>query len=77
MVRWRSALSVAAWMLAVSAAANGADRLEPPPADANSEGRHARSLSLNGRWEYAIGEGHEQAERRAGQAPLAWQPVRL
>ncbi|MCF7975765.1 MAG: hypothetical protein K9N55_18250 [Phycisphaerae bacterium] len=43
----------------------------------SSEGQHARTLTLNGAWEYAVGEGGEQAERPEGQAGLTWQAVQL
>jgi len=41
------------------------------------EGRRADSVLLNGRWEYALGEGDERAELPAGQAKLEWQEITL
>jgi len=50
---------------------------DPPPARCGSEGQHARSITLNGRWECAIGDGGEPADRQDGQTGLDWQPVQL
>jgi hypothetical protein len=44
---------------------------------AGSEGQHARSISLNGTWEFAVGDGTERAQTRAGQNGLAWKRVEL
>ena len=41
------------------------------------EGYRTRSISLNGPWQSAVGEGDEGAETPEGQARLTWQPVTL
>jgi len=42
-----------------------------------SEGSRENSILLNGPWEFAVGEGTEEAETAAGQRGLRWQPVDL
>lgn len=39
-----------------------------------SEGYRERSLSLNGPWEFVVGEGDEGAETPHRQADLDWRP---
>ncbi len=51
--------------------------LQPMQPPGGSEGYRERSVSLNGPWEFAIGEGDEGAGTPAGQASLAWSPVTL
>jgi len=41
------------------------------------EGPRARSLSLNGTWEWSVGEGDERAETPDGQSALTWQNAEL
>jgi hypothetical protein len=41
------------------------------------EGQRARSVLLNGPWQFAVGTGDEHAEAAAGQARLTWKPVEL
>lgn len=43
----------------------------------SSEGQHGNSVSLNGTWEYAVGDGSEQAETTQGAGRLRWQGVIL
>lgn len=46
-------------------------------ASCGSEGQHAKSITLNGTWEFAVGDGQEQAQSRGGQAKLVWKEVKL
>ncbi len=48
-----------------------------PAASCGSEGQHARSITLNGTWEFAVGSGTERAQSREGQAKLDWKKVNL
>lgn len=41
------------------------------------EGRRANSVLLNGEWEFALGEGDEQAEMLEGQKKLDWKQATL
>lgn len=41
------------------------------------EGARQNSILLNGRWEFAVGDGNEDAHTAAGQRNVAWQAVRL
>lgn len=43
----------------------------------SSEGQHADSISLNGPWEFALGNGDEHAETPEGASRLSWKPVTL
>jgi len=47
------------------------------PSAAALEGRRADSVLLNGAWEFALGQGDEEAYAPDGQAALHWQPVEL
>jgi len=60
-----------------AAAANGAADSASKAICGGSEGQHARSITLNGTWEWAVGDGRERAQTPAGQAALRWQPVQL
>ena len=42
-----------------------------------SEGRRADFVLLNGDWEFALGEGNEEAYTAEGRASLEWEPVTL
>lgn len=44
---------------------------------AANEGRRDNSILLNGRWQFALGNGDEHAEVADGQQKLNWQPVTL
>lgn len=70
MARIRSVLPAVALMLMM-----GVTRGAAGPG--GSEGQHGRSITLNGPWEFAVGDGNERAEREDGQARLAWQAVEL
>ena len=37
----------------------------------------ANSMSLNGPWQFVLGDGNERAETPAQQAKLRWQPITL
>ena len=64
-------------VLAIAAGVANASVSEPPEGSGGSEGRHARSITLNGTWEFAFGEGTEGAQNRSGQAKLDWKEVSL
>ena len=54
--------------------------LAPAPLAAMSrefEGSRTNSILLNGPWEFARGDGNENAESAAGQAKFSWQTVKL
>lgn len=59
--------------------ANHAAAAEPnaPPLARDWEGRHANSISLNGRWEFSVGDGDERAESSHGASRIVWKPVTL
>jgi hypothetical protein len=77
MVRFRSALLMAILVVTAAAAAGGAVSSGSTEALCGSEGQHAKSITLNGTWEFAVGDGQERAESQEGQAKLVWQEVRL
>lgn len=41
------------------------------------EGSRANSVLLNGRWEFAVGDGSEGADTAAGQGTIRWREVKL
>jgi len=77
MIRFRSVLLIATMAMTAATATGGAVRSLLPEASCGSEGQHAKSITLNGTWEFAIGDGQEQAERQKGQEKLVWQEVQL
>ena len=64
-------------VLVVAATTVSADSSKSPEPLCGSEGQHAKSIELNGMWEFAVGDGKEQAESRGGQAKLIWKEVQL
>jgi hypothetical protein len=75
MVRFRSELLISVLVLAATTANAGSSGSSE--ASCGSEGQHAKSITLNGTWKFAVGDGEEKAESREGQAKLVWQEVRL
>ena len=43
----------------------------------SSEGQHSDSVSLNGAWEFVLGDGDERAETLEGASRLHWQATTL
>jgi hypothetical protein len=74
MVRYRCALLM---VFGAVTAAGGAFGSALPEASCGSEGQHGRSITLNGMWEFAVGDGRERAENCEAQDKLVWKEVRL
>lgn len=77
MVRSGYTLLIAICVVTATATTGGAFRSVLSEASCGSEGQHARSITLNGTWEFAVGDGQERAESREGQARLVWKEVQL
>jgi hypothetical protein len=77
MIRYGCALLMVFCVVSATATVGGATSRVSPDTSFGSEGQHARTITLNGMWAFAAGDGQEQAENRAGQARLVWKDVRL
>ena len=58
------------WILALGLWCRGSAARE-------SEGSRENSILLNGQWEFAIGDGNEEAQTAAGQRKVRWKQVKL
>ena len=76
MIRLRCTALIAVCLMTATAM-GGAARSASAQVTAGSEGQHARSITLNGTWEFAVGDGAERAESLAGQKMLTWKKVQL
>lgn len=77
MIRFRSAVLMVLMAVTATTATGGPATSLLPEASCGSEGQHANSITLNGTWKFAIGNGHERAESPQGQEELVWQEAEL
>ena len=75
MIRFSFALMTTVLAIAITGVSAGISN--PLEESGGSEGRHARSITLNGAWEFAVGEGTEGAQNRDGQTKVVWKKVSL
>ncbi|MBL7153180.1 MAG: hypothetical protein ISS79_05650 [Phycisphaerae bacterium] len=72
---YRTPLLTTVLVIATTIASSGVS--QAVEASCGSEGQHARSITLNGMWEFAVGDGTEGAQILEGRAKLVWKEVNL